>query len=353
MNQSLLKKNLMVDKNRPLVPVTAAEKSALRSTDRNQARGLGDVDWKALKLFMTVARSDSLRSAAEKTGQAHNTISRKIAALEENLGRVLITRTHDGVRLTAEGQKLLAEVERMDVVLSEFARALGNSDPDTAGSVDLGLTEVLGAFWIAPAVAGFQKDNPKITLNLKTTSDLLDVLRMEVDIGIQCQRPTASGAIMRRLGCLHMMPFASKSYLAARGTPDFSTALGDHSLVLLETPPIGAAELDSCVNAAVDAGASTMRTPSGAAQLWAVASGAGIGWLPNFAGQISPELVALHDGMRLSGDLWLTYHPDAGRIGRIRRTIDWIVASFDPAKTPWFRDQFTNPGDPFPPASSN
>ena len=328
----------MAPRDRIAQRVTTPDRTLSRSARSPQARALADVDWKALRLFMIVARSESLRSAAEKTGQAHNTISRKIAALEESLGRVLITRTHDGVRLTAEGQKLLAEVERMDVVLAEFARALGNADPDASGSVDLGLPEVLGAFWVAPATRSFQESNPRIGLNLRTTSDTLDVLRMECDIGLQCQRPTASGAIMRRLGRLHLLPFATRDYLEARGTPHLEGDVSAHSFVMLETSPVGADELEAFGARATAEGASILRTPSGAAQLWAVASGSGIGWLPSFAPQISPALVPLADGLRLSGDLWLTYHPDAGRIGRIRRAIDWLVATFDPVKHPWFRD---------------
>ncbi len=335
----------MASRDRPAQRVASPDRSLSRSTRPPQSRALADVDWKALRLFMIVARSESLRSAAEKTGQAHNTISRKIAALEESLGRVLITRTHDGVRLTAEGQKLLAEVERMDVVLAEFARALGNVDPDASGSVDLGLPEVLGAFWVAPATRGFQENNPRIGLNLRTTSDTLDVLRMEVDIGLQCQRPTASGAIMRRIGRLHLLPFAARSYLDARGVPNLAGDVSDHAFVLLDTSPVGAEELEAFGARASSDGASILRTPSGAAQFWAVASGAGIGWLPSFAPQVARDLVPLEDGLRVSADLWLTYHPDAGRIGRIRRAIDWLVSTFDPVRHPCFRDALTEPAD--------
>ena len=88
-----------------------------------------------------------------------------------------------------------------------------------------------------------------------------------------------------------------------------------------------------------------MRTMSGAAQFWAVAAGAGIGWLPTFAPQIVPGLIPLVEGARASADLWLTYHPDAGRIGRIRRGIDWLVGLFDPARHPCFRDTLVQPGE--------
>ena len=44
-------------------------------------------------------------------------------------------------------------------------------------------------------------------------------------------------------------------------------------------------------------------------------------------------------------DIWLTYHPDAARVPRVRRMIDWIIESFDPKVFPWFRDEFIHPRD--------
>jgi hypothetical protein len=44
-------------------------------------------------------------------------------------------------------------------------------------------------------------------------------------------------------------------------------------------------------------------------------------------------------------DIWMAYHPDAKRIARVKRTIDWIVQSFDPQNFPWFRDEFIHPND--------
>jgi hypothetical protein len=41
----------------------------------------------------------------------------------------------------------------------------------------------------------------------------------------------------------------------------------------------------------------------------------------------------------------MSYHPDAKRIARVKRTIDWIVQSFDPQRFPWFRDEFIHPND--------
>ena len=46
-----------------------------------------------------------------------------------------------------------------------------------------------------------------------------------------------------------------------------------------------------------------------------------------------------------SFDIWLTYHPDAVRIPRVRRMVDWLIDAFDPRRFPWFRDEFIHPKD--------
>jgi len=42
-------------------------------------------------------------------------------------------------------------------------------------------------------------------------------------------------------------------------------------------------------------------------------------------------------------DIWLVYHPDAKRVSRIQRTIEWLIQCYDPRRYPWFRDEFIHP----------
>lgn len=75
----------------------------------------------------------------------------------------------------------------------------------------------------------------------------------------------------------------------------------------------------------------------------AVVHGAGIGILPTYAASIYPELVLLDIAPPQPLDIWITYHADAKRIARIRRTIEWVTRCFDPRLYPWFRDDFVHP----------
>ncbi len=87
----------------------------------------------------------------------------------------------------------------------------------------------------------------------------------------------------------------------------------------------------------------SLRTNFASAHYWSIAKGAGVGMLPTYAQAIGAQLVPLDMGVVHPIDIWMTYHPDAKRIPRVKRTIEWIIQSFDPQRFPWFRDEFIHP----------
>ena len=72
----------------------------------------------------------------------------------------------------------------------------------------------------------------------------------------------------------------------------------------------------------------TMLNNVSSANYWAVAKGAGIGWLPTYAAAIGARIVPVDVGFHHSFDILLAFHPDANKIPRIRRVIDWLVDAF-------------------------
>ena len=78
---------------------------------------------------------------------------------------------------------------------------------------------------------------------------------------------------------------------------------------------------------------------------WVIAKGTGVGILPTYAYVLGARVVPIDIGLHMQFDIWLTYHPDANKISRIRRLIDWLIASFDPKRFPWFKDEFIHPDD--------
>ncbi len=72
-----------------------------------------DLDWSRLQSFAAaVAEHGSLSAAARATGASQPTLSRHIAALEDEIGARLFDRTSEGLALTATGSAICASVSK-------------------------------------------------------------------------------------------------------------------------------------------------------------------------------------------------------------------------------------------------
>jgi DNA-binding transcriptional LysR family regulator len=305
-------------------------------------------DWESVRIFLEVARRGSFRSASEYLGQSVNVLRRRIDELEHQMGTALLTRHVDGVRTTVEGAQILTAAEQMEAASFNLVRARDRAVPSFAGEVKIAVTEGLGTFWLAPRLVEFQRSYPRLLIDLSCAMRSVDVLRLEADAAVQLIKPTAPDLKVVRLGRLHAMLFAGQSYVDAYGQPTTREELIKHRFVLQISDQTTSQQVYNRVFAGLpQPGFVSIRTNVSSAHYWAIAKGAGIGWLPTYGGAIGARVVPIDIGPEFlfSFDIWLTYHPDANRIPRVRKTIDWIIESFDSKEFPWFGDHFLHPND--------
>ena len=298
-------------------------------------------DWDAAHVFLEVARSKSFRAASERLGQSVNALRRKVAELEAHMGVALLLRRASGVALTEEGGKVLSAAHRMEKASFDLLKAPGESAAD-AGEVTVAVTEGLGSFWLTSKLADFQRANPNLTLNLNCTTQIADVAKLEADIAVRLDRPKSSELKISKLGRLHVMFYAHRSYLAAYGSPASIKDLAGHRLILQGDAagkwviaeqhlfPGGMPQV-------------SVRTDAGSAHSWAIIHGAGIGALPTYAEAVNSDLVMLDLVPPFPVDVWITYHAGAKKSPRVRKAIEWLTRAFDPRLHPWLRDEFIHP----------
>jgi len=318
-------------------------KRGVQQEEHHRARGLGD--WDNVRVFLEVVRCGSFRSAAERLGQSINAVRRQIDEFEREIGAVLFTRDVLGTRLTDEGARVVDAVERMEQASFDILRSAELAAPTIAGEVRVAVTEGIGTFWLAPRLVEFQRAFPNILVDLHCAMRSADVLRHEADVAIQLVRPTALDVKAVKIGRLHVMWYASQNYIELYGKPATRQELLKHRLVWQFADQTAAKEgFQEWFPGMRYEDLLVMRTNVSSANYWAIAKGAGIGILPTYASAIGARVEPLDiDDMRWPFDIWLSYHPDAGRIPRVRKMIDWIVDSFSPAQFPWFSDTFIHP----------
>ena len=301
-------------------------------------------DWDAARVFLEVARCGSFRSAADKLGLSINAVRRRVGDFERQTGATMFIRDVHGARLTEEGVHVVAAVERMEAAAFDLLRASVSATNELSGEIRVAVTEGLGTFWIAPRLVDFQRTYPNILIDLHCAMRSADVSRHEADIAIQLSRPAVLDMKQVRLGRMHLMFFASQHYLDTYGMPKTAEELVKHRLVMQASDEVMAKDaFASLFPGYSERDLVVMKTNVSSANYWAVANGAGIGVFPTYAQALGGKMIPLDIDTRWSLDIWLSYHPGSGRIPRVRHMIDWLIGAFNPAKYPWFGDEFLHP----------
>jgi DNA-binding transcriptional LysR family regulator len=273
-------------------------------------------DWDALRIFLALTRARTLAAAARKLGVDETTVARRLARLEKDMGTALMERGPGGLALTAAGEAVRAAAEQMEsAALSAERRALG-ADRELSGRVRVTAPEILGRYFVLPALQAVHQRHPGIDLELISTITRLDVIRREADVAIRTIRPTDPGLVARKLARMAVAPYVRRS----RKRP---AQLGAVSYIEGMRLPL------RNVEDRVPDGRVALRTNSIATVFDAVRLGWGAGDLPCFVGDVTPQLErAFPDEKPEFLDVWLVVHADVQRTSRVRTLMEELARVF-------------------------
>jgi DNA-binding transcriptional LysR family regulator len=159
-----------------------------------------------------------------------------IAALEEEVGATLFSRTTRAVTLTEAGTSYLMRVEAILAALDEAdheARGTG----ELRGSLRVGTPISFGLREIIPRLSGFLKQHPALKIELRATDHYPDLVTEGIDVSFQFGALADSSATARKLIHLPRILTASPDYLRERGTPKTPSDLAHHSVIISPAHP--------------------------------------------------------------------------------------------------------------------
>lgn len=125
----------------------------------------------ALRVFATVAREQSFKKAAADLGVTQSAISRQIHTLEEQLGMRLLQRDNRVHALTATGQLLAPELQRMFDQLQELINKAISSEAADARLLKIGISNELLRWWLGPKLKEFYALYPHLELEFVVVSE--------------------------------------------------------------------------------------------------------------------------------------------------------------------------------------
>lgn len=118
------------------------------------------------EVLAAVVGQGSLTRAAEQLGCTQSAVSHSIDSLEKELGFPLLKRGRAGIRLTAEGERLLPAVNALlgaAEQLNQTAAAIRGLD---SGTVRIGAFTSVAVHWLPAVLKEFQADFPKVEFKL-------------------------------------------------------------------------------------------------------------------------------------------------------------------------------------------
>lgn len=139
-----------------------------------------------LRGFYWVAKTGSVRRAAEHMHRNPSTISYQLRSLEEALNTVLFDRYKKSLRITAEGTKLLEWAITTFEALQSMRASVGSAGGELKGAVTVAATLPIASLSV-PTTVEFLRRHPGVALSLERglSSDVrAKVAESRVDFGL-------------------------------------------------------------------------------------------------------------------------------------------------------------------------
>lgn len=130
------------------------------------------MDFQQLSAFDRIVREGSFSRAARELNISQPTISARIQVLEQEVGGPLLTRSNQGVKLTALGESFLPYARRALAAMLEGAVAVQEARRGQRGRVTIGVLGSLADALLAPALVSFQAKHPMIECYVRSADHL-------------------------------------------------------------------------------------------------------------------------------------------------------------------------------------
>lgn len=246
-------------------------------------------NWAGIRSAYHVARLGTLSGAAAHMGIHHATVMRHINSLEEHLGAKLFQRHARGYTPTEAGRDLMLVAAATEDQVSQLAGRLRGRGSSVSGELIVTTLNYLSP-QITPWLVAFQNEYPDIQITMAPGDRRLRLEYGEAHVALRVgQRPEEPDNVVQHLAVLPHALYAHKDYVSKFGRLKGEEDIPNHRFV-----------------------ANSLVTSRGPMHVWtrnnipderivyralertiddAVFAGAGIGFLPLWAGQPHPDLV--------------------------------------------------------------
>ncbi len=185
----------------------------------------------AMTTFVRIVETGSLTAAANSLDCSLPTVVRTLAALERNLGVLLLKRTTRRLHLTDEGSQYLERCRDILAATQEAEDLLLARRTEPVGKLSVTASVLFGRRYVAPILYDFLQRNPKVSAETLFVDRVVNLVEEGMDVAVRIAHLGDSSLIAIPVGRVRRVVCASERYLRRHGVPKVPNDLRDHICV--------------------------------------------------------------------------------------------------------------------------
>ncbi|MBW4963018.1 LysR family transcriptional regulator [Sulfitobacter sp. CW3] len=281
-------------------------------------------NWDDLRLFLAVAREQSLSGAGKILRLDPATLGRRMARVEKGLGAVLFVKSPTGYALTEAGAQLLERAEAAEQAMRVATAEVAEPSDRLRGQIRIGAPDGCANYLLPQVCARLIEANPELDIQIVALPRVFNLSRREADMAIGVSAPTAGRLVVQKITDYQLHLAASEGYLSSSAPIRTTADLQGHRLVGYIPDMIFDRELDYLTELGMTR--VPLASNSVSVQVNMIRQGGGVGIVHDFCLPATPGVArVLTSQVALSRAFYLIRHEDDRRNQRLSRFADELA----------------------------
>lgn len=191
-----------------------------------------------LMLFSEVAEKLSFTAAAEKLDISRGHLSSQIRRLEKEMEMPLLVRSTRSVRLTAEGERVLAGMNKIKSDLLELQRSALKEGQEIEGVIKITSPRLFTERFLLDLCIAFKEMHPNVEFSINCSYTNFDLNRSNFDLAFRATTEPPQNMIAKQLYSYRQCCCASPTYFMEHGKPIALSDLPHHQCLRGQDQPV-------------------------------------------------------------------------------------------------------------------
>ncbi len=171
------------------------------------------LDLNQIRTFVRLVQAGSFTKAAELLRQPKSRVSRRLSALEKELGVQLIYRTTRQFQLTEMGRVYYERAQGLIEGLESLSTEVSEATAEVSGLIKITASDDMGVKQLPLILDEFSKQYPQVRFELLLTQAYVDLVKESVDVAVRIGILKDSSLRVRKVGIVKNIFVATPGFL--------------------------------------------------------------------------------------------------------------------------------------------